>query len=125
MTLELKDGRYVSQMWYCANNEKDWLCALYRDPGECWTVLYRFRYYRDDKAFDSKDIKNWYRCRAPTDRKESEVIEFTDGLAELVALEAGAKLHKLLLRTDNVKKIFEAMKREDFAHFLEEKRTTP
>jgi hypothetical protein len=124
MTLELKDGRYVSQMWYCANGEKDWLCALYRDPGERWTMLYRFRYYRDDKVFDSKDIKNWYCWRAPTDRTESEVIKFTDSLAEFIALEARAKLHKLFLRTDKVEKILEAMKHGDFTHFLEEKRAT-
>lgn len=122
MTLELKDGRYVSQMWYCANRQKDWLCTIYRDPGEPWTVLYRFRYYRDKKTFGSQDEKRWYCFQAPADRPESEVITLTNRIADLVSLEAGAKMHKLLLRTDKPEKVLEAMKREDFCHIPQEER---
>ena len=35
--------------------------------GSQWIMEYRFRYYKDDKVFDSKDVKNWYKMAAPAE----------------------------------------------------------
>ena len=42
------------------NAEQDWLAAIHKlDDGQ-YKMIYRHRYYRDDKAHDSEDEKNWY-----------------------------------------------------------------
>jgi hypothetical protein len=39
----------------------DWLATIREiTPDEKYETVYRFRYYEDDEAFDSKDKKNWY-----------------------------------------------------------------
>lgn len=39
----------------------DCLAQIDRNPdGKSFHLEYRFRYYEDDKAWDSKDRKNWY-----------------------------------------------------------------
>lgn len=46
---------------FCANRG-NWLCAVNRDvkrPGH-WKLVYRTRWYRDDKIHDSDDEKNFY-----------------------------------------------------------------
>jgi hypothetical protein len=37
--MEFKAGRYVSHCWFVnsGNSDKDWMCWLYRDPGEDWS----------------------------------------------------------------------------------------
>ena len=39
----------------------DWMAYLGKSKdGQRLRLEYRFRYYKDDLAFDSKDVKNWY-----------------------------------------------------------------
>lgn len=41
--------------------KQDWLAAIREiEPDVKYELTYRFRYYEDDKFFDSKDKKNWY-----------------------------------------------------------------
>jgi sigma54-dependent transcription regulator len=41
---------------------QDWLAAIREiEPNQKYELTYRFRYYNDDKVFDSDDEKNWYR----------------------------------------------------------------
>jgi hypothetical protein len=45
------------------NDEKNVLAILWRPRGAAtWTFDYRFRYFVDDKVFDSADEKSRYRC---------------------------------------------------------------
>lgn len=53
-------------IWYVQMNEvSDWLASISTIPGEQdkHALVYRFRYYTDAEgaAFDSDDIKSWYR----------------------------------------------------------------
>lgn len=51
-------------IWFMGcGDEFDVLFSLSKnsDKKDHLTITYRFRYYVDDKVFDSKDIKNWYK----------------------------------------------------------------
>lgn len=57
---------YIEAVWFVAWTDSDFMGCVYRDgPGEPWRAGYRFRYYRDDKAFGSDDVKNTYRINVP------------------------------------------------------------
>jgi hypothetical protein len=50
-------------VWFVATlPTQDWLAALRElEPDAKYELTYRFRYYKDDKPWDSEDKKNWYR----------------------------------------------------------------
>jgi hypothetical protein len=61
-------------MWFIALTEaSDFLGGLSRD-GDNFVWLFRFRYYKDDKTWNSKDEKSWHEVRI-RDRTEAQVIE--------------------------------------------------
>ncbi len=60
MILEIKDGRYVSQMWFLAGDNRDFLACLFREDSGNFRLNYRFRYYIDDKIHDSGDRKSFW-----------------------------------------------------------------
>lgn len=64
MTIEIKPETYYIGMWFCRlpNNGGDYMCCIYREPDQPWTMKFRFRYYKDGKAHDSKDEKRWYQA---------------------------------------------------------------
>jgi hypothetical protein len=50
-------------IWFLSTipNKQDWLAAVREiEPDAKYELTYRFRYYKDDKPFDSEDKKNWY-----------------------------------------------------------------
>ena len=50
-----------SGFWLSTISATGWpLCGRLSHECEC-ELVYRFRYYVDDKAFDSEDKKNWYK----------------------------------------------------------------
>jgi len=59
----IKFDEKIVGVWYLQTTEtQDWLCAIREiEPDQKYELTHRFRYYKDDKAFDSKDKKNWYR----------------------------------------------------------------
>jgi hypothetical protein len=46
--------------WFVTIPNGDWMAGLQALDGGRFKLQYRFRYYKDDKAFDSDDKKNWY-----------------------------------------------------------------
>ena len=52
-------------VWFIGlNDETDWLCSI-QEHDDHYEVHYRFRYYNDDKNFDSEDEKHWYSAMMP------------------------------------------------------------
>jgi hypothetical protein len=50
-------------IWFLATipNSQDWMAGVRElEPDQKYKLTYRFRYYKDDKAFDSEDKRNWY-----------------------------------------------------------------
>jgi hypothetical protein len=50
-------------IWYLqTTSTQDWTAALRElEPEAKYELTYRFRYYKDDKAFESEDEKHWYK----------------------------------------------------------------
>lgn len=57
-------------IWYMQTTPtSDWLCSIREiEPDAKYELDYRFRYYEDDKAFDSKDRKSWYKAEVTATR---------------------------------------------------------
>jgi hypothetical protein len=68
MTIEIHEHTHVYKIWYVdmLPNVGNMLAIVLRDPPGEWRATYRFRWYRDDKTFDSKDERSWYAV-TPTD----------------------------------------------------------
>lgn len=59
MAIELDDK--IVGIWFVGMDKSDFLAAVREIiPEEKYELKYRFRYYEDDKAFDSADRKHWY-----------------------------------------------------------------
>jgi len=84
MGLVLKPETRVATIIFVSGADQDWLGYVSKQPGECWRLEYRFRYYVDDKSFDSDDRKSWYAftAKSPTDGPE----ELTEALRALAGL---------------------------------------
>ncbi len=54
----------IVAVWFVTTitNKQDWMAAVRElEPDQKYELVYRFRYYVDDKQWDSEDKKNWYR----------------------------------------------------------------
>ena len=59
----IKFDNKIVAIWYLVTiqNHQDWMAAIREiEPEQKYELTYRFRYYKDDKAFDSDDKRNWY-----------------------------------------------------------------
>ena len=77
--IELNDNTYCLGIWWLEATGVDWLAAVTREGDGPLTLRYRFRYHRDDRAFDSADEKSWWTFTCPTD-DEDRIIADLDGL---------------------------------------------
>lgn len=48
-------------IWQVALPDGNWFAHMARRSGGGFEILYRFRWYRDQKVFDSRDVKHWWR----------------------------------------------------------------
>lgn len=51
--VELSEDTYVRTVWTVRCNGFDVLGWMYRPAGKAWDIGYRFRFYRDRRAFNS------------------------------------------------------------------------
>jgi hypothetical protein len=66
--IEEKAGMLIDEkivgIWYLSTipNAQDWQAAVREiEPDNKYELVYRFRYYKDDKVFESEDRKSWYK----------------------------------------------------------------
>jgi len=76
-------------------DRSDWLAAV-RElvPDEKYQLDYRFRYYADDKVFESEDRKSWYRGELSGTRHY--VLESIRAVARRMASVAGSEVSEFL-----------------------------
>ncbi len=99
MTIRITEG--TIGLWFVTlapdpNDVGDWLSSVRRE-GDKYILTYRFRYYEDDKTFDSNDRKSWY--EATTDVNETdleEILASMRGAAEMIWKKGGGKRWELL-----------------------------
>lgn len=101
----------VVAIWFINTTEtQDWMACLREvKPEEEYELIYRFRYYKDDKAFDSEDEKSWYKGRITGTR--AYVLASTRAVAKIMEEFAAGKLYELVNEGDYeafVKKFMDA-----------------
>jgi len=110
MSLELSEktvGIWAVDMM----NGSDFLGAVWRESDN-YVIEYRFRYYEDDKVFDSEDKKNWYRAEIPTDRaSEEELIDAMKVVVEALWKKSGGKRYEILMGSGGVEEMTSALKK--------------
>jgi|GEM_PF-6948175 len=58
MAIEFQPNRYFIGIWFIHNGKEDCLVTVYRDKdSRYWNLVWRFRYYAEEKVWDSKDKK--------------------------------------------------------------------
>lgn len=77
---------FVVAVWYLQGEGGDWMAMLERKPDGFHFGTYRFRWYRDDKAFDSDDVKSITHLGpvSPLLKSEAQLIESLDKAAQLL-----------------------------------------
>ena len=73
--------------WFVAygDGSADWQMTVTRKDDGSFDIVYRFRYYKDNKAWDSQDEKNWYRYTAKPGEKQATVMQNCRKVAAEVA----------------------------------------
>lgn len=89
-------------LWFVTIPEKngeiktDWLAGLGKEADGQLVLQCRFRHYRDDKTFESKDKKNWYRVEI-SDEDVDHAIATVRELAAGLWKEFGGKRYEVLM----------------------------
>ncbi|HTF64900.1 MAG TPA: hypothetical protein VK638_19660 [Edaphobacter sp.] len=85
-------------VWYLETipGYQNWMAAVRElEPERKYEVTYRFRYQEDDKVFDSKDRKSWY--RAETSQTRAFVVAgIRNAARKLEEVSKGGKLYELM-----------------------------
>lgn len=106
-------------LWFVNIPNGDILTTLSRTPDDNnLEIMWRFRYYRDEKAWDSKDKKHWYRAVGPR-QKQEEVISHIRMVCQASALRAGSHAedyYELLRGSMSVREFMELLGKQPFAH---------
>lgn len=92
--IELKEKTLVDTIWFTGSVEADWLGIVMKQPDAPWYALYRFRYHKDDKFWDSDDERSWYKFENHSSETGPEKLVAAIGaLAQMCAVRYGGKLH--------------------------------
>lgn len=92
----------IVAIWYVSTipDKQDWMAALREvEPDQKYHLKYRFRYYRDDKIFDSDDKRNWYEGIC-TGTKNYCILSLRSVAAELARKANNAKVYETLNEGD-------------------------
>jgi hypothetical protein len=91
MSIEISEG--TVGVWYVALSHCDWLAHVGRNAEGLYELRYRFRWFRDDKIWDSKDRKNWYRFVTKPGEPVDRILETTRARAKLLSEGCGPLAH--------------------------------
>jgi hypothetical protein len=91
---------------------QDWLGGLAKQEDGKWILRCRFRYYNDDKAFDSKDHKDWYTVGGQVDGQKEcdELVDFVNEFISRSKQKGFVNFHEHILlecKPDDPKIFFE------------------
>ena len=90
MPIILADGkRFYTKAWFAVakDGNSDVFGAVYKGEDGVWYGEYRFRYYVDDKAFGSKDKKNFYGWKSgPSDNDRDKLLAAFEDLFTFMSL---------------------------------------
>lgn len=102
-------------IWFVRGVRKDFLLHCEYKDNKC-QAMYRFRYYKDDKAFDSDDTKNWYTLSSEYDRDKETSLENMRELSEKISEEFGNHYIEFLKGEKLPEDFLHEILKEDFTH---------
>jgi phage terminase Nu1 subunit (DNA packaging protein) len=110
-------------IWFVGLPDSDWLASIFMENGKpC--LVYRFRYHVDDKSFDSKDQKNWYRME-PNEGEAGDVaklVEVVRSIAGLMAVRGDSEVYEIMMENfADVGAFLEEFKKAPFVSIEEER----
>lgn len=124
--IEIKPGRYVSRIYFlCADGAGfDVMGSLYRDTGEPFCLVFRFRYYDGDQSkgpFEDGDRKSWTQVtfkntETGQDQTEDEALSLCREIFGGLAKHAELELHTLVTATDDSDKIAGLLLAQPWVH---------
>jgi hypothetical protein len=117
MTIVIDDN-LLAIWWIKLPPASDLLCSLIRrSPTEC-EIVYRFRYYETESAWDGLDRKNWYEgiVTAPP---EEVIPKLREMFGVLSVAAGGSKVYELLRGERSTDQFMRAFARMPFVHMKE------
>ncbi len=82
-------------VWALMLPDSDWMAGIWMEDGTV-RMAYRFRYYVDDKTFDSEDAKHWYAIDSD-DTSPDKMVEMMREIGNKMAASAGNDLYELMM----------------------------
>jgi pullulanase/glycogen debranching enzyme len=84
MTIDIKPEYHYAGLWRAqlVQSEGDFLAVVFHDT-ERWRLVYRFRYYVDNKVFNSDDRKSWYEWRSDRPTAKEDMVKTLNGIIQL------------------------------------------
>jgi hypothetical protein len=110
--MEITDA--TQGIWFMSTPGGDWMMTIDRTPAGAAKIIYRFRYYEDDKAFDSKDRKNWYQATHPDFDRAMEGCRVI--AATIRKLPGAGKQVELLRGNLSTRDFMDLLIHQEFAH---------
>lgn len=123
--IEFKAGRYVSRIYFLCSSSADFdvMGCLYRDPGEPFFLVFRFRYYTGDQSkgpWEDGDAKSWtkveFKRKDGTLGEEDEAIAMCSKTFGGLAAQGELDLHTLVACTDDSEKIAALLRAQPWVH---------
>ena len=95
-------------VWNILMEESDWLAAINEiEPDVKYKLTYRWRYIKDEKIFDSKDIKRWY--EAEVGGTKAFCIASLRTVGCQLAMASKSKLNEMLNEDNDLPKFMERL----------------
>jgi hypothetical protein len=122
--LVVDGARFFSRIFVVQGDEKDFMGALFKDPGGPWRFDHRFRYYRPDPKddpFRDHDEKSGLWLVIPAQETKAGVLRFVRsvlGLAVDMGFGGDGAIHEIVLETNDPRAIKRALQRESFFHSM-------
>jgi hypothetical protein len=103
--ISLDETTFVRTIWMLEAQTFNVLGWMYRPKDEPWCIGYCFRYYADQKAFNSKDTKSGYDIALPPGEPPEDVLKQTENalsvaLSQIVSFEKSLRKTATLNRLD-------------------------
>ena len=109
-------------LWFLPtiSGHQDWLAAVrVIEPDVKYELTYRFRYYKDDKAYDSEDKKNWYEGEVTGTR--AYVVASIRSVARELERRADGKLYEIMNESGDMQEFMRKFADMPFAYVRQEK----
>ena len=74
MTIQISETTHLICRFELPFGEGNFLGHINKEADGTAILLYRFRYYVDDKAHDSDDIKSWYKFKGPSVEQVEKIL---------------------------------------------------